>query len=83
MLLCDAYLQRVERDIETQQKRVTSADRMVGQQRQALLEAVKKRKMLARLKEKDLENHLRSLAEHERKFMDDVAVRNHSTARPV
>jgi len=83
MLLFDAYLHRLERDIEAQQKRVASAERMVGQRRQALLEAVKKRKMLERLKEKDLENHLRLLAEHERKFMDDVAVRSHSVAHPA
>lgn len=83
MLLFHAYLERLEREIEAQQKRVAGAERTVGQKRQALLEAVKKRKMLARLKEKDLDKHLRDLAERERKFMDDVAVRRHSVARPA
>jgi flagellar protein FliJ len=83
MLLFEAYRQRLERDIEEQQKRVAAAERTAAQKRHALLEAVKKRRMLDKLKEKDLEQHLRTLAERERKFMDEVAVRRHSAARPV
>jgi flagellar FliJ protein len=82
MLLFQTYLQRLERDIDAQQKRVAAAERKVGQKRQALIEAVKKRKILEKLKEKDQESHRRRLAEAERKFIDEVAARNHSSARP-
>ncbi len=83
MLLFGAYLQRLGRDIDVQQKLVTSAERKVHQKRQALIEAVKKRKMIEKLKEKDQENHLRTLAERERKFIDEVAARTHSCRRPA
>lgn len=82
MLLYEAYLQRLGRDIDAHQKRVAGAERKVAQKRQALIEAVKKRKMLEKLKEKDQERHRRMLAEHERKFIDEVAARSHvSTSR--
>lgn len=83
MLLFQAYLQRLEQDIDVQQKRVASAERKAGQKRQALIEAVKKRKILEKLKEKDQESHRRALAEAERKFIDDVAARNYSSARSI
>lgn len=81
MMLFLAYLQRLERDIDVQQKRVASAERKAGQKRQALIEAVKKRKIIEKLKEKDQESHRQALAEAERKFIDDVAARNYSSAR--
>lgn len=83
MLLFQGYLQRLERDIDAQQRRVASAERKTGQKRQALIEAVKKRKILERLKEKDQESHRRALAEAERKFIDEVAARNFSSERSI
>jgi len=83
MLLYGAYLQRLDRDIEAQQKRVTGAERQANQKRQALIAALKKRKILEKLKESDQENYLKALAERERKFIDEVAARSYSTARPV
>jgi flagellar FliJ protein len=47
------YLERLERDIGLQQKRVAGAERKVNQKRLALMEAVKRRKILEKLKEKD------------------------------
>jgi flagellar protein FliJ len=81
MLLFQAYLQRLDRDIDVQQKQVASAERKVNQKRQALIEAVKKRKMIEKLKEKDYEKHLNALSERERKFIDEVAARFHASAR--
>lgn len=72
------YLERLERDIETQQRRVVTAERKVTQKRNALLEAVKKRKVLEKLKEKGQKNHLDAEALRDRKFMDDVASRHHA-----
>lgn len=74
------YLARLERDIETQQKRVAGAERKVNQKRSALIEAMKKRKVLEKLKEKDQKEHLNAMALRERKFMDDVASRHHAAA---
>jgi len=81
MLLFGDYLQRLERDIDAQQKRVATAERRVGQKRQALIEAMKKRKIIEKIKEKDRDSHLRALAELERKFIDEAAARSHSAAR--
>ena len=83
MLLYGAYLQRLGRDIETQQKRVTGAERQANQKRQALVEALKKRKILEKLKESDQKNYLKALTERERKFIDDVAARSYSASRSV
>jgi len=83
MLLFGDYLQRLDRDIDVQQKRVTSAERKTSQKRQALIEAMKRRKMLEKLKEKDQDNYHRHLSERDRKFIDEVAARVHSYDRPV
>jgi flagellar FliJ protein len=72
------YLARLERDIKTQQKRVAGAERKVNQKRGALIEAVKKRKVLEKLKEKDRKDHLNAETLRDRKFMDDVASRHHA-----
>lgn len=75
------YLERLERDIDIQQKRVVGAERNVNQKRLALMEALKRRKILEKLKEKDQQAYLKSMAARERKFMDEVAGRNHTAAR--
>jgi flagellar FliJ protein len=72
------FLARLEREISALQKRVTAAERKVNQKRGALIEAVKKRKMLEKLKEKDRKAHLDAMTRRERKFMDDVASRHHA-----
>jgi flagellar FliJ protein len=74
------YLERLERNIDLQQKRVAGAELKVNQKRLALVEAVKRRKILEKLKEKDQHAHLKSLAARERKFMDEVAGRHHAAA---
>jgi flagellar FliJ protein len=83
MLLYGAYLQRLDRDLEAQQQRVTGAERQANQKRQALVEALKKRKILEKLKESDQKNYLKALTERERKFIDDVAARSYSASRSV
>ena len=74
------YLERLERDIDLQQKRVAGAERKVNQKRLALMEAVKRRRILEKLKEKDQQSYLKSMAVRERKFMDEVASRHHAAA---
>ena len=75
------YLARLDRDIDSQQKRVAGAERKVNQKRSALIEAVKKRKVLEKLKEKDQKDHLNTMAQRDRKFMDDIASRHHAAAK--
>jgi len=83
MLLYGAYLQRLDRDLEAQQQRVTGAERQANQKRQSLVEALKKRKILEKLKESDQKNYLKALTERERKFIDDIAARSYSASRSV
>jgi flagellar FliJ protein len=81
--LHERYLGRLEREIERQKKQVASAERRMHQKRHALINAVKRRKMLERLKTKDLQAHLSAMAVKERKFMDDVAIFSRASTRGV
>jgi flagellar export protein FliJ len=74
------YLQRLERDIDIQQKRVAGAERHVNQKRLILMDVLKKRKILEKLKERDQKAYLETLAVRERKFIDEAAGRNHAAA---
>ena len=71
--LYEPYLARLERDIDRQQKHVAGAEHKMVQKRNALVEAVKKRQVLEKLKDKDFRAHVNANALSERKFMDDVA----------
>ncbi len=70
------YHERLARDIELRLKRVAAAERQVQQKRLLLIEAVKRRKVLEKLREKDEREFIQQLNRDERKFMDDVAGRH-------
>ena len=78
MLLYYPYLERLKQEIELHVKRVAAAERKVVQKRQALLEAMKKRKILDKLKEKQFQTHLKAEAGREQRFTDESAARRHS-----
>jgi flagellar FliJ protein len=78
MLLYYPYLERLKQDIELHLKRVAAAERKVAQKRQALLEAMKKRKILDKLKEKQLQAHLKAEAGREQRFADESAAQQHA-----
>jgi len=78
MLLYYPYLERLKQDIELHMKRVAAAERKVAQKRQALLEAMKKRKILDKLKEKQLQAHLKAEAGREQRFADESAAQQHA-----
>jgi flagellar FliJ protein len=78
MLLYYPYLERLKQDIELHMKRVVAAERKVAQKRQALLEAMKKRKILDKLKEKQLQAHLKAEAGREQRFADESAAQQHA-----
>jgi flagellar FliJ protein len=78
MLLYYPYLERLKQAIELNMKRVAAAERKVAQKRQALLEAVKKRKILDKLKEKQFQAHLKAEAGREQRFADESASQQHA-----
>ena len=78
MLLYYPYLERLKQDIELHMKRVAAAERNVVQKRQAPIEAMKKRKILDKLKEKQLQAHLTAEAGRERRFADESAAQQHA-----
>jgi flagellar protein FliJ len=78
MLLYYPYLERLKQEIELHMKRVAAAERKVAQKRQALLEAMKKRKILDKLKEKQLQAHLKAEAGREQRFTDESAAQQYA-----
>ena len=78
MLLYYPYLERLKQDIELHLKRVAAAERKVAQKRAALLEAMKKRKILDKLKAKQLQAHIKTEAGREQRFSDESAAQQHS-----
>lgn len=77
------YMERLRRDVDAQRKRIAAADQKVHRTRQDLVEALKKRKTLDRLKERQHENYLKEAARLERKFADDVAGRHQRRTPPA
>lgn len=67
------YLAKLTDDLDNQHKRVAAAEREFQQARRALLEAVKKRKILENLKERQRQRHQQRLRKKERDAMDEVA----------
>jgi len=83
VMLYTRFLERTRREIERQQGSVAAAERRVHQVRQALIEAMTKRKILEKLKEKAQNRYREDLDERERKFADEVAGRQQGrVARP-
>jgi flagellar FliJ protein len=78
MLLYYPYLERLKLDIELHVKRVAAAERKVAQKRQALIEAMKKRKILEKLKEKQLQAYLKAEAGREQRFTDESAAQQYT-----
>jgi flagellar FliJ protein len=78
ILLYYPYLERLTQEIELHMKSVAAAERKVAQRRQALLEAMKKRKILDKLKEKQFQTHLKAEAGREQRFTDESAAQQHA-----
>ena len=77
-LLYVNYIQQLSRAIEQQRQRVQQAEKKVRRQRRALIEAVKKRKTLEKLKDKGQQAYLEKQMQNERKFMDEIASTRHA-----
>lgn len=67
------YLDRLSTEIDNQKRCIVTARKQFDQKRRELLEIVKKRKTLERLKEKGFLTHQREMLKKERTLMDEVA----------
>ncbi len=67
------FVDRLSKDLAAQNHRVVKADRRFNQKRQDLIVALKRRKMLDKLKEKGWQAHQQKILKKERDFMDEVS----------
>ena len=68
------YLQRLAREIAAQQSKVAGLEKKCEKARDELLEAMKKRKSLEKLKENGLKEYLAKLDAEELKFINEMAI---------
>lgn len=68
------FLQKLTGDIADQQEKVAQLRKACDLAREDVLEAMKKRKALEKLKEKGLKRHLEHLDHEEEKFINEMAI---------
>jgi flagellar protein FliJ len=68
------YLQGLEEKILEQRQRLSEAEKEADRRRDNLLQAVKKRKTLDKLKEKGLKAYIAELDHEELKFINEIAI---------
>ena len=82
MAMYDTYLNRISGEIAVQRQKVAAAEHHCQQKMAELLQAVKHRKTIDKLKEKDFNAYVESLNQNEQKFINEIAInqfaRNHS-----
>ena len=67
----------MSKDIDDQRQRVLAAKKKFDQKRIALIEAMKKRKILEKLKTKGLKEYQQMMRKKEQDFMNEIAVHQH------
>ena len=72
------YNDRLTKEIAYQRHRVMAAKKEFVQKRIALIEAMKKRKILEKLKAKELQEYQRMIRKKEQDFMNEIAVNQHN-----
>jgi flagellar protein FliJ len=75
------FVEHLSKEVEAQRQKVQEAERLFSLKRQDLVAAMKKRKILDRLKEKGLQAYEQEQLKKERNLMDEVAGRqfNHNS----
>jgi flagellar FliJ protein len=73
-LLCQTFLERLSKEINQQHQKVCEAQFKVDATRNDLIEAVKKRETLEKLKESGLEAYTRKLLKNEQDCLNETAV---------
>lgn len=68
------FLERMTENIAEQQSVVASIEKQFEAKRQALMEAVKKRKTLEKLEEKEFNTYMADLSLEEQKFINEMAI---------
>ena len=69
-----SFLQRLSEEIDVLQQKLMVAEKACEKKRQELLEAMKNRKALDRLKEKGEQNYQEDQNRDEGKFIDEIAI---------
>jgi len=67
------FVEKLSKEMDAQRQKVLSAERDFSRKRQELVAAMKKRKILDRLKEKGLQAYQKEQLKKERSVMDEVA----------
>ena len=75
------YLERLSLDIDQQQRRVVKSKKQVDAKRRELLEIMKKRKTLEKLKEKGFLDDMQRMQKKEQNLMDEAATNRHKGTR--
>jgi flagellar FliJ protein len=75
------YLDRLARDIDDQKKQVVKAKKQFDRKRHELLEIVKKRKTLEKLRERGFLKYTRGLLKKEQHLMDEAAANRYNGNR--
>ena len=73
IVLYSSFVERLSMDIIEQRERIVEAVRKVNQKRDDLIEAMKKMKMLEKLKEKERKAYRQEVMKKEQRFLDEVA----------
>ena len=81
MLHFHEYLNSLALDMTAQKARVAEAEKNLEQKRKELVEAVKNRKIMDKLKDKQLAAEVDRLQKNEQNFMNDVAISRHLRSR--
>ena len=73
IVLYSSFVERLSMDIIEQRERIVEAVRKVDLKRDDLIEAMKKMKMLDKLKEKETKAYRQEVMKKEQRFLDEVA----------
>lgn len=74
ILLFENFIKKISTDISVQRKKVAEAQMVCEEKRDLLMDAMKKRKALERIKEKDFERYMATLELKEAKFINEIAI---------
>lgn len=74
VMLYDNYIKQISKDLEKQTDKITEVEGNLHQKRGELIEAMKRRKTLDRLKEKEWEAYRKEFERKEQIFMSEIAI---------
>lgn len=74
ILLYMPFIRQMSKNIERQEERVRTAEKLVRQKREDLVEATKRKKVLEKVKEKALEAYNQTLGRKEQNFLDEMGI---------